>query len=140
MREALEVGEQRVELVRIADGVAADEGCAGDDAIGEEGAVRRGEVVALVAPEGEEGEAVAPVRVDELADRTPFRDRLRNGPSAAKPSRSPTPSKQSPSRSGSSAPRSSIPSTTAPTAAPASPTTSSGRAASGSPGTSKRER
>ena len=66
-RDAPELGEQRVELRLVADRIAADERRAADDAVGEERAPRRGEEVALVAPQREEREAVAAVRVDELA-------------------------------------------------------------------------
>ena len=67
VRDAPELREQRVELRLVADRVAADERGAGDDAVGEERAPRRREEVALVAPQREEREAVAAVRVDELA-------------------------------------------------------------------------
>src|SRR5581483_5320885 len=76
VRERLEVGEQRVELGVVADGIAADECRTRDDAIREEGPSARREVVALVAAQGEEREAVRAVRVDELAHRAALDDGL----------------------------------------------------------------
>src|SRR5581483_9460498 len=76
VREACEVVEQRIELRLVADGIAADERRTRDDAIGEERPARRREVVALVASQREEGEAVASVRVHELADGAPLHDGL----------------------------------------------------------------
>src|SRR5581483_1025638 len=61
--ERAELGQERVQLVLVPDRVAAHERGSGDDAIGEECTSRRREEVALVAPEREEGQAVAPVRV-----------------------------------------------------------------------------
>ena len=84
MRDAPELGEQRVELRGVADRIAADERGARHDAVGEERATRRREEEALVAPQREEGEAVAAVLLDELARDPPLahrlRDRLRQGP------------------------------------------------------------
>ena len=75
--DAPELGEQRVELLLVADRVAADQRGAGDDAIREERAPGRREEVALVAAEREEREAVAAVGVDERARDAALADRLR---------------------------------------------------------------
>ena len=50
-----------------------------DDAVGEERAPGRREEIALVAPQREEREAVAAVRVDERARHPLLADRLRDG-------------------------------------------------------------
>ena len=74
--DAPELGEQRVELLLVADRVGADERGAGDDAVREERPPRRREEVALVAAEGEEREAVAAVRVHERASDAALADGL----------------------------------------------------------------
>ena len=63
--EPPQLGEEVVDLRLVADGIAADERRAGDDAVREEGAARGREEIALVAAQREEGEAVAAVRLDE---------------------------------------------------------------------------
>ena len=79
VRDAPELGEQRVELRGVADGIAADERGARHDAVREERAPGRREEEALVTPQGEEGEAVAAVLLDEVARDPPLPDRLRDG-------------------------------------------------------------
>src|SRR5205085_4363764 len=76
--DAPELGQERVELGLFADWIAADERRARDDAIHEERLPRRREEVALVAAQGEEGEAVAPICVDERARNAPLPHRLRD--------------------------------------------------------------
>ena len=76
--DAPELGEELVDLGLVADRIAADERRARDDAVREEGSPRRREEVALVAPQREEGEAVAAVRVDERARDPPLPHRLRD--------------------------------------------------------------
>jgi hypothetical protein len=71
--------EQVVDLSIVADRVPADEGGSRDDAIGEEGAARRREEIALVASQGEEREAVTPVFVHQRPRHAPLRDGLRDG-------------------------------------------------------------
>src|SRR6476469_3783636 len=77
--DSAELAEEGVDLLVGADGVAADERGSCHDAVGEKGAARRREEVALVAPQREEGEAVAAIRVHERPCRPPLADRLRDG-------------------------------------------------------------
>ena len=70
--------EEVVDLRLVADRIAADEGRSRDDAVGEKGAARRREEIALVAAQGEEGKAVAAVRVDQLPRHAPLPHRLRD--------------------------------------------------------------
>ena len=77
--ETAQLREQVVDLGLVADGIAADECRPGDDAVREEGAPRGREQVALVAAQREEGEAVAPVGLDERPRDSPLPDRLYDG-------------------------------------------------------------
>ena len=78
-REALQLGEELVDLVVVSDRVAADEGRSPDDAVREESAAGRREEIALVVPQGEEGEAVAAVGIHERPDQPPLPHRLGDG-------------------------------------------------------------
>ena len=75
-REPAELGQQLVELVLVPDGIAADERGACDDPVRQEGAPVRREQVALVAAQGEEGQAVAAVGLDEPPRGAPLFDGL----------------------------------------------------------------
>ena len=70
--------EEVVDLRLVADRIAADEGRSRDDAVGEKRAARRREEIALVAPQGEEGEAVAAVGLHKRPRGPPLADRLRD--------------------------------------------------------------
>ena len=74
--ETAQLREQIVDLGLVADGISADECRPGDDAVREEGTPRGREQVALVAAQREEGEAVAPVSLDERPRDSPLPDRL----------------------------------------------------------------
>ncbi len=78
-RAAPQFGEQQVDLGVVADGIAADEGRPRDDAVGEESAAGRREEVALVAPQREEGKAVAAVSLDQRARHAALPHRLGDG-------------------------------------------------------------
>ena len=147
-RDASQLRKQRVDLRLVADGIAADERRARDDAVGEERAAGRREEIALVASQREEREAVAAVAVDERPRDPPLAHRLRDGVAerpqpeveGEKPRTMPRPRRASPVRGDSSMPRSSAPTATAAIPARAAPRPSSGRTLAGSPGTSKRRR
>ena len=80
MTDAAELGQQLGELLCGANRIAADECGTADDLVREEAAARRGEEVALVAPEAEEREAVLAVPADQPPDEPPFLRRLPDAP------------------------------------------------------------
>src|SRR5512142_2790102 len=77
--EAAQLAEKIVDLPAVADRVAAHQRGAVHDAVGEEGSSPRGEEVALVAAQGEEGKAVAAVRLDERPRGPSLPHGLRDG-------------------------------------------------------------
>ena len=76
--EASQLGEERLDLRLVTDGIAADKRRSRHDAIGEEGAPGPREEVALVAAQREEGKAVAAVGVDQARMKPPLPNRLRD--------------------------------------------------------------
>ena len=77
--ETAQLREEVVDLRLVADGIAADEGRSTDDAVGEKRAPGGREEVALVASQGEEGEAVAAVGLDQVTGDPPLPHRLGDG-------------------------------------------------------------